>query len=245
MKKTNLEVVNTSLVGKTFKRPDKDVIVKVVEYIEKTNTVYLEFDNGKTISINTSTLKDKRKWIPVEVDSTEVETPVVETVEEPTVEVVGTVDVPVEVEKPVNKAVKKSTPKATKTEKTDDKGHNEISDNVQNMIQYIMDKVVELGGTIGIPSDENFRFRALQYGGRQIIKLMWTKKEAKMFCKTSIIGDNVPTKTINYSLPSQFNFSVFDDTTKNTIDSLIEASVANRANQIEARKNKNSQKKED
>lgn len=252
MEKKNLVAVNTSLVGKTFKRPDKEVYVKVVEYNEKTNTVILEFENGKSISLNTSTLKDKRKWIPVDDAPTNVveETPVVETtkvvVEETPIEPVVEPSVEKTSKKTkVNKENTSSKSKKTETKSEDVKGKREVSNDVQDMIKYIMDKIVELGGTVGVPSDENFRFRALQFGGRQVIKLMWTKKEAKLFCKSSIIGDSVPTKVINYSLPSQFNFEVFNDDTKKTIDSLIKASVANRANQIEARKNKNSQKKED
>jgi len=219
MKNVSIE----TLVGKTFKRADKDFFVKVISEDEKTKTVMLETAEGKTLNLQRHTLKDKRKWVEVadEPAKEEVEEPVV--VEEKPVEIVE--ETPVEL--PKEKDTKKAKKSKNSEEDKKSKKNNVNSDDISKLLEFVTSKVVELGGVVGIPSDETFKFRPLQYNGRQFIKLMWTKKEVKLFCKESNINGNTPTKVINYSLPCQFNFGEYNDETLRIIEDLIKTSIDN------------------
>jgi len=63
------------LVGKKFQRTGKDVFVEVIEFNEKTRTVIIQFPDGKTMNITTSTLKDRRLWQPYEGEMPEAKEP--------------------------------------------------------------------------------------------------------------------------------------------------------------------------
>ena len=56
------------MLNKVFRTVSNGELVKVIEVNEKTKTVLVELPDGKTRSYSPTTLKDKRRFIPVESD---------------------------------------------------------------------------------------------------------------------------------------------------------------------------------
>lgn len=74
----------TLVKGIQFKNTNTEEIVTITEVNDKYKTVIVELENGKSMTYSFSTIKDKRRWIPVESTKAEIEEIVEETVEETT-----------------------------------------------------------------------------------------------------------------------------------------------------------------
>lgn len=66
------------MLNKVFKSVSTGEIIKVVEYYEKSKQCIVELENGKTRAYSSATLKDKRKFTPVELDSPETVEPLLD-----------------------------------------------------------------------------------------------------------------------------------------------------------------------
>jgi hypothetical protein len=83
-----------SLIGKVFKRRDKEVYITVINAdTEKTKTGLVEFSDGKTMRLSLSVLNDHSLWVPFEGDVPEPEAP------EPETYVAGTEDTEPEIQR--------------------------------------------------------------------------------------------------------------------------------------------------
>ena len=56
----------TLVKGIQFKNIKTEEIVTITEVNDKYKTVIVELENGKSMTYSFSTIKDKRRWIPVE-----------------------------------------------------------------------------------------------------------------------------------------------------------------------------------
>ena len=56
----------TLVKGIQFKNTDTEEIATITEVNDKYKTVIVELENGKSMTYSFSTIKDKRRWIPVE-----------------------------------------------------------------------------------------------------------------------------------------------------------------------------------
>ena len=74
----------TLVKGIQFKNTTTEEIATITEVNDKYKTVIVKLENGKSMTYSFSTIKDKRRWIPVESTKAEIEEIVKETVEETT-----------------------------------------------------------------------------------------------------------------------------------------------------------------
>ena len=74
----------TLVKGIQFKNTTTEEIATITEVNDKYKTVIVKLENGKSMTYSFSTIKDKRRWIPVESTKAEIEEIVEETVEETT-----------------------------------------------------------------------------------------------------------------------------------------------------------------
>lgn len=88
----------------------------------------------------------------------------------------------------------------------------EQSADVSAMLAFILDTWQSVGGIVKMPAKENALFRPLcADNGRQVIKLMWTKKKVSFFVRVEAATAHAEKwQKINYSLPFQCMF--FHDT---------------------------------
>lgn len=66
------------MLNKIYKSVSTEELVTVIEFNEKTKTVMVEFPDGRTKSYSSTTIKDKRRFIPVELESPEVVEPLMD-----------------------------------------------------------------------------------------------------------------------------------------------------------------------
>ena len=74
----------TLVKGIQFKNTKTEEIATITEVNDKYKTVIVKLENGKSMTYSFSTIKDKKRWIPVESTKAEIEEIVEETVEETT-----------------------------------------------------------------------------------------------------------------------------------------------------------------
>ena len=78
------------MLNKIFRSVSNGEAVKVIEFDDKSKQCIVELENGKTRAYSSATLKDKRKFIPVEADEEQV----AEAMEQKEVEAPGLVSMP-------------------------------------------------------------------------------------------------------------------------------------------------------
>lgn len=60
------------MLNKIFKAVSNGEIIKVIEFDDKSKQCIVEFENGKTRAYSSVTLKDKRRFIPIESDEEQI-----------------------------------------------------------------------------------------------------------------------------------------------------------------------------
>lgn len=112
--KTNTFDIN-SMVGKQYKRVDKDIIVTVDSVNEKSKTVIVATPDGKFTSMQSKSLRDKRYWEVVE--TVKVDPPKPKKAVEKKIEEEKTV---------IQKPVKKTQDKKTETPKVENNFYSDV-----------------------------------------------------------------------------------------------------------------------
>lgn len=227
-KKTKVPV--ESLVGKKYQRTGKDVVVTVVSHDIDRCSAIIEFPDGKTTTLTTTTLKDKRKWVEVvesSLDVTPIPSPSTQQIVSPEPEITHPV-----VDKPISQpqVPKKRTQKVS-------------TSNVQNtpILDFVLGYVSELGLEIFVPAN-GMKMRSLKCSGHMCCKFNWGKNTLTLSCRSIAVQEcNIqPTKIVNHMFDNNFVFTELNGTTQTAIKALIKASM-----DYQVHKNNNSKKEKE
>lgn len=120
----------------------------------------------------------------------------------------------------------------------------EQSADVSALLAFILDTWQSVGGIVKMPAKENALFRPLcADNGRQVIKLMWTKKKVSFFVRVEAATVHAEKwQKINYSLPFQCMFFHDTEEVRQDITKIFQTVLA--SDSIRQKKTKKQSKKE-
>lgn len=211
-----------------FQYSKTGVIGQKIEENEVARNVTLEMEDGTFKSVGMSSFA--RWWKKLEnytpkgkadetVDVEESQEP--EVIEEPEQEAVEVVEKPKKEKKPEKKSEKKPAKKAMKKSARPDNSEtvSKITDFIVNTVESTKDC------TVGELSSDTAKFRPLRVNGKQFCKLMWSKKNVRLYFRCDVSDFNDTVQKVNYGLPYLFIVEDFDKATQKTVKDMIKASV--------------------
>lgn len=219
-------------IDKYFQYTKTGAVGKKIEQNNVAKNVTLEMEDGTFKSVGLSSFsrwwKRLDDFVPTQ-EETEIEE--VPKVEELVVE---------KKESKKETKVKKASAKKNVTKKvTPKKNVSEDTVDIDSLKEFIIDLVEsKTGCTVGNLSSDNAKFRPLRVNGKQFCKMMWSKKNVRLYfrCDISSLDDSV--LKVNYGLPYLYIAGAFDKSTKELIKKMINQSVKFEIDSMKNRKSK-------
>lgn len=114
-----------------------------------------------------------------------------------------------------------------KSAKKSKKSDQVVVSDVSKILDYVYSLIKKSKDcTVGVPRDKNMKFRALQVAGKQFCKLMWSKKEVKLYFRCEAvkdIADNI--KVVNYNLPYLYTVSTMNNNSVSNIADMFKLAI--------------------
>ena len=206
-----------------FKYEKTGIIGKKIDQNDVAKNVTLELEDGSFKSVGLSSFS--RWWKKVDDFIPEQEKEEVK--EEPAKEDPVIDNVPAVItEKP--KKIKKDKKPIEKKEKVkkDDSKTGKIYESVSDILQFIIDTVSNMENcVVGDLASETAKFRPLKVNGKQFCKLMWTKKNVRLYFRCDVTSLDKTVVKVNYGLPYLYIVDSFDKGIKDIIRKMFTTSV--------------------
>lgn len=216
----NKEVEMTIEVGTVLRATKTGVIGTIVEVNDKFKTAIIEMEDGSSASYSVSTLKDKRRWLPVDVKEEETEEEYVEEImkqkkdlgiECPKIDSYEAVIIPAQ-----------ETKKLLNPEKSTDKVETGIGFDIKDFILKVAE---EIGVDI---CESKGRFISFKVNGKMCAGLFsYSKKSATIGTRSKALEgtDIEPTSVLNHVMDHRFKFESLTSEDKRRIRLILEAAA--------------------
>lgn len=216
----NKEVEMTIKVGTVLRATKTGAIGTIVEVNDKFKTAIIEMEDGSSTSYSVSTLKDKRRWLPVDAKEEEVEEEYVKEImkqkkdlgiECPKIDSYETVIIPAQ-----------ETKKLLNPEKSTDKVETGIGFDIKDFILKVAE---EIGVDI---CESKGRFISFKVNGKMCAGLFsYSKKSATIGTRSKALEgtDIEPTSVLNHMMNHRFKFESLTLEDKRRIRLILEAAA--------------------
>lgn len=198
-------------IGSKFKKVSSGEIFTVVEYNDRFKQVIVKGPDGSTVAYSTTTLKDKRRFIPVDDDTEEFEADgqaIIDSINEKNQASDR------EAEEAVNS--KKKTSRKTGTRVTTGIGFD-IKD-------LIVEKARSMGADICVATSG--KFISFKVNGKMFAAIFsFSKKAATIGVRSAAVEEYQPTKKMNHMMDYRFTFNTISDENNELIDNLLKLSM--------------------
>jgi hypothetical protein len=199
-------------IGSKFKKVSSGEIFTVVEYNDRFKQVIVKGPDGTTVAYSSTTLKDKRRFVPVIEDDTEEFEADGQAIVDSIKEKNQASDR--EAEEAVNG--KKKSSKKTGTRVTTGVGFD-IKD-------LIVEKARSMGADICVATSG--KFISFKVNGKMFAAIFsFSKKAATLGVRSSSVEGYQPTKIMNHMMDYRFTFNTISDENKELIDNLLKLSM--------------------
>lgn len=216
----NKEAEMTIEVGTVLRATKTGAIGTIVEVNDKFKTAIIEMEDGSSASYSVSTLKDKRRWLPVDVKEEETEEEYVEEImkqkkdlgiECPKIDSYEAVIIPAQ-----------ETKKLLNPEKSTDKVETGIGFDIKDFILKVAE---EIGVDI---CESKGRFISFKVNGKMCAGLFsYSKKSATIGTRSKALEgtDIEPTSVLNHVMDHRFKFESLTSEDKRRIRLILEAAA--------------------
>ena len=216
----NKEVEMTIEVGTVLRATKTGTMGTIVEVNDKFKTAIIEMEDGSSTNYSVSTLKDKRRWLPVDVKEEEVEEEYVEEImkqkkdlgiECPKIDSYETVIIPAQ-----------ETKKLLNPEKSTDKVETGIGFDIKDFILKVAE---EIGVDI---CESKGRFISFKVNGKMCAGLFsYSKKSATIGTRSKALEgtDIEPTSVLNHVMDHRFKFESLTLEDERRIRLILEAAA--------------------
>ena len=216
----NKEAEMTIKVGTVLRATKTGAMGTIVEVNDKFKTAIIEMEDGSLTNYSVSTLKDKRRWLPVDVKEEEVEEEYVEEImkqkkdlgiECPKIDSYEAVIIPTQ-----------ETKKLLNPEKLTDKVETGIGFDIKNFILKVAE---EIGVDI---CESKGRFISFKVNGKMCAGLFsYSKKSATIGTRSKALEgtDIEPTSVLNHMMDHRFKFESLTLEDERRIRLILEAAA--------------------
>ena len=207
-------------VGTVLRATKTGAIGTIVEVNDKCKTAIIEMEDGSSTSYSVSTLKDKRRWLPVDAKEEEVEEEYVKEImkqkkdlgiECPKIDSYETVIIPAQ-----------ETKKLLNPEKSTDKVETGIGFDIKDFILKVAE---EIGVDI---CESKGRFISFKVNGKMCAGLFsYSKKSATIGTRSKALegADIEPTSVLNHMMDYRFKFESLTLEDERRIRLILEAAA--------------------
>lgn len=216
----NKEAEMTIKMGTVLRATKTGVIGTIIEVNDKFKTAIIEMEDGSSTSYSVSTLKDKRRWLPVDAKEEEVEEEYVKEImkqkkdlgiECPKIDSYEAVIIPAQ-----------ETKKLLNPEKSTDKVETGIGFDIKDFILKVAE---EIGVDI---CESKGRFISFKVNGKMCAGLFsYSKKSATIGTRSKALEgtDIEPTSVLNHVMDHRFKFESLTSEDKRRIRLILEAAA--------------------
>ena len=216
----NKEAEMTIKVGTVLRATKTGAIGTIIEVNDKFKTAIIEMEDGGSTSYSVSTLKDKRRWLPVDAKEEEVEEEYVKEImkqkkdlgiECPKIDSYETVIIPAQ-----------ETKKLLNPEKSTDKVETGIGFDIKDFILKVAE---EIGVDI---CESKGRFISFKVNGKMCAGLFsYSKKSATIGTRSKALEgtDIEPTSVLNHMMNHRFKFESLTLEDERRIRLILEAAA--------------------
>lgn len=199
-------------IGSKFKKVSSGEIFTVVEYNDRFKQVIVKGPDGSTVAYSTTTLKDKRRFVPVIEDDTE--------------EFEADGQAIVDSIKEKNQASDREAEEAVNGKK---KSSKKTSARVTTGVGFdIKDLIVEKARSMGadICVATSGKFISFKVNGKMFAAIFsFSKKAATIGVRSAAVEEYQPTKKMNHMMDYRFTFNTISDENNELIDNLLKLSM--------------------
>lgn len=216
----NKEAEMTIKVGTVLRATKTGAMGTIVEVNDKFKTAIIEMEDGSLTNYSVSTLKDKRRWLPIDVKEEEAEEEYVEEImkqkkdlgiECPKIDSYEAVIIPAQ-----------ETKKLLNPEKSTDKVETGIGFNIKDFILKVAE---EIGVDI---CESKGRFISFKVNGKMCAGLFsYSKKSATIGTRSKALEgiDIEPTSVLNHVMDHRFKFESLTSEDERRIRLILEAAA--------------------
>lgn len=207
----NKEAEMTIKVGTVLRATKTGAMGTIVEVNDKFKTAIIEMEDGNSTNCSVSTLKDKRRWIPVDVEEEEVK--------EATIEEENVPEMPEEVH---NLVPMPGAEKLADLKKSVSKVETGIGFDIKDFILKVAE---EIGVDI---CESKGRFISFKVNGKMCAGLFsYSKKSATIGTRSKALEgtDIEPTSVLNHMMDHRFKFESLTLEDKRRIRLILEAAA--------------------
>ena len=207
----NKEAEMTIEVGTVLRATKTGAMGTIVEVNDKFKTAIIEMEDGSSTNYSVSTLKDKRRWLPVDVKEEEVK--------EATIEEENAPEVPEEVH---NLVPMPGAEKLADLKKSVSKVETGIGFNIKDFILKVAE---EIGVDI---CESKGRFISFKVNGKMCAGLFsYSKKSATIGTRSKALEDTdiEPTSILNHMMDHRFKFESLTLEDERRIRLILEAAA--------------------
>ena len=218
-------------IGSKFKKVSSGEIFTVVEYNDRFKQVIVKGPDGTTVAYSTTTLKDKRRFVPVTEDDEYVNEVMQQKkdlgIECPEIDEVEIIDQSVvDSIKKRNEASDREAEEAVNGKKKSSKktGARVTTGVGFDIKDLIVEKARSMGADICVATSG--KFISFKVNGKMFAAIFsFSKKAATLGVRSSSVEGYQPTKIMNHMMDYRFTFNTISDENKELIDNLLKLSM--------------------
>ena len=213
-------------IGSKFKKVSSGVIFTVVEYNDRFKQVIVEGPDGDTIAYSSTTLKDKRRFVPVIEDDTEEFEAEYSKIEDDVEEFEADGQAIIDSIKEKNQASDREAEEAINGKKKPSKktGTRVTTGVGFDIKDLIVEKARSMGADICVATSG--KFISFKVNGKMFAAIFsFSKKAATLGVRGSSVEGYQPTKIMNHMMDYRFTFNTISDENKELIDNLLKLSM--------------------